>query len=204
MKRDEKNMQSRQKIIDSARIEFAEHSYSEASLNTICSAGNISKGIIYHYFKDKDGLYLVCIQECFDALTAHLSAVEIAYDTGIDLCLQQYFGTRTAFFAQNPIYLKLFCSAVMTPPQHLISNIAEIKAEFDALNISILTRLLSEVKLRTDMTIAEAVNSFRDYQDFINTRYPFPSGGEVLPQEHERWCIRSMSILLYGLVEREE
>lgn len=57
MKREEKNLQSRQKIMDAAWKEFGEKSYAEASLNTICKEGDISKGIIYHYFKDKDELY---------------------------------------------------------------------------------------------------------------------------------------------------
>ena len=69
MNRDEKNLQTRQKIIDNALSEFSEKSYGEASLNSICATGNLSKGIIYHYFKDKDQLYLICVKECFDALT---------------------------------------------------------------------------------------------------------------------------------------
>ena len=37
-------------------------------MNNICKNAAISKGIIYHYFKDKDELYLACIQECYRAL----------------------------------------------------------------------------------------------------------------------------------------
>ena len=42
MNRDEKNHQTRQRIIDSALQEFGEKQYIEASLNTICSAVGIS------------------------------------------------------------------------------------------------------------------------------------------------------------------
>ncbi|MEG1301930.1 MAG: TetR/AcrR family transcriptional regulator, partial [Erysipelotrichaceae bacterium] len=72
MKRDEKNLLSRHKILDSAFKEFGEQGYGLSSINNICTEGDISKGILYHYFKDKDELYLVCIRELFDSLTKHL------------------------------------------------------------------------------------------------------------------------------------
>lgn len=72
MKRKEKNLQSRQRILEGALKEFSAKSYGEASLNNICNDNGMSKGIIYYYFKDKDELYLLCVKECFDALTSYL------------------------------------------------------------------------------------------------------------------------------------
>ena len=74
MKREEKNQISRQRILESAAKEFAEKGYGLSSINVICAEGDISKGILYHYFKDKDELYLTCVQACFDGLTAALKA----------------------------------------------------------------------------------------------------------------------------------
>ena len=48
MKREEKNRQTRQRIMDSALQEFARQGYGASSVNAICSAEGISKGIIYH------------------------------------------------------------------------------------------------------------------------------------------------------------
>ncbi len=39
--------------MDSALNEFSKQGYGASSINTICSAQGISKGIIYHYFKTK-------------------------------------------------------------------------------------------------------------------------------------------------------
>ncbi|MFR6100649.1 MAG: TetR/AcrR family transcriptional regulator, partial [Longibaculum sp.] len=61
MKREEMTKVMRMKIIESALQEFNDKSYEKASMNHICQIGNISKGIIYHYFKDKDELYLECV-----------------------------------------------------------------------------------------------------------------------------------------------
>lgn len=202
MQRDQKNSLTKRKIINSALIEFGEKSYGEASLNTICADGNLSKGIIYHYFKDKDSLYLACVGECFDALTAYLAGTVTAGGADASASLEHYFDTRIAFFMEHPIYLKLFCNAIMTPPPHLLESIGEIKAEFDALNLSVLTELLSSVKLRSDVTIPDVVEFFREYQDFVNTRFQMRMGGELTLKEHEAWCRRSLKIMLYGVIDR--
>ena len=60
MKREEKNSLARQRILDAALEEFSSRGYEGASLNTVCAEKGISKGIIYHHFKDKDELYLLC------------------------------------------------------------------------------------------------------------------------------------------------
>ena len=131
MNRDEKNLQTRNKIIDSALSEFAEKSYGEASLNTICTRGSISKGIIYHYFKDKDELYLTCVEQCLNELTKYLHGKLKVKDTPIEVGLKEYFNARIAFFGENPLYLGVFCSAVMNPPQHLYSAVSEKKNELE-------------------------------------------------------------------------
>ena len=58
MNREEKNQQMQRRIMDSALAEFAKQGYSASSVNTICAAQGVSMGIIYHYFKNKDELYL--------------------------------------------------------------------------------------------------------------------------------------------------
>ena len=72
MKREEKNQQTKRRIMESALKEFAEQGYGASSVNNICSCEGVSKGIIYHYFQTKDELYLACVDECFRALTEYL------------------------------------------------------------------------------------------------------------------------------------
>lgn len=204
MKREEKNMQSRQKIMDAAFKEFGDKSYGEASLNTVCKDGDISKGIIYHYFKDKDELFLACVKECFDALTVHLTEHVPLEGGQPEQVLRQYFDTRMVFFEQNPAYLKVFFSAVIMPPKHLTQAIAEIRKDFDALNVTVLTSLLKDVPLRRDLTMAEVIDEFKLYQDFINTQYQMQAVHQLGLEEHEKRCSRTLEILLYGVTAREK
>lgn len=207
MNRNEKNLKSRQKIIAGAQAEFGEKSYSEASLNNICTANGISKGIIYHYFKDKDELYLVCVQECFDALTIELSILEFSEGHHLEQTLQSYFDARLSFFSRFPYFFKIFCDAVAVPPVHLREAIADIKKEFDAFNIEILTRLLEQVKLRNTISIEEAVSYIYQFQNFFNFQYQkeFECGINIgaLSKQHEESCKRFLDIILHGMIARD-
>ena len=204
MKRKAKNQLSRRKIIDSALQEFSEKYYTEASLNSICSIGNLSKGIIYHYFKDKDDLYLTCLKECFDNLIAYISENFAVDSTDVKACLQKYFTVCNVFFSENPIYLKLFYNAVINPPQHLIKRIKEIRAEFNKLNISILIELLKSTKLRSDITGAQAVEHFLMYQDYFNVLHQNELQNELSLNEYEKYCQRWLNIFLYGIINQQE
>ena len=204
MKRDERNLISRTKIIDSALKEFAQQGYGLSSVNTICSQGDISKGILYHYFKDKDELYLACVRELFEDLTRSLSAELGEKDDEMEMQLEQYFDARLRFFNEKPLYHKLFCDVVITPPKQLAQEISEIKKDFDALNISVLTKMLQGVKLRQGLTVAAAVETFRRYQDFVNARRQMDSACQIDVEQHEQTCRRTLNILLYGVVERGE
>ncbi|MEG2596221.1 MAG: TetR/AcrR family transcriptional regulator [Ruthenibacterium sp.] len=202
MKRDEKNLLSRRKILDSALAEFGEQGYGRSSINTICTAGDISKGILYHYFKDKDELYLACVQELFDDLTAYLTQALADVSGSSTARLTRYFDARLRFFHENPLRHKLFCDVVIAPPQHLALGIAQIRAAFDTLNTAVLTSLLQTQKLRADITMETAVETFRLYQDFINARYNMAPNSKINLEEHEKTCRRSLTILLYGVTER--
>lgn len=197
MKREEKNRLSRQKIIDSARREFAEKGYGLGSINTICAQGDLSKGILYHHFKDKDELYLLCVSECFEGLTQALRACREQLSGAPADALNQVFSVRLAYFSAHPEHQKLFCEAVISPPEALAARIQAIKASFDRVNEEILTDLLSREALRAEYTLEEVIQSFREYQDFVNARM---RGTPKSAPEREQICQRALRILLYGVI----
>lgn len=204
MKREEKNQQTQRRIMDSALAEFAEKGHGGSSVNTICAAQGISKGIIYHYFENKDELYLACVEECFQRLTAHLSAALPEEDDGsVEDQLGRYFTARMTFFQENPVYQPIFCEAVISPPARLFEQIQARRKAFDALTISTLKHLLRQLPLRTDITMEEVVDLFRQFQDFINAQAQASS----MPARkcfalRDAQCRRLLTVLLYGVTER--
>lgn len=204
MKREEKNALTRQRILDAAVKEFSEKGYSGASLNTVCAEKGISKGIIYHYFKDKDELYLVCVQACFDELTQYLEKQRSSFTGSLEEKLQSYFDKRFHFFAENPLLLGLFADAAFSPPASLTVQIADCRKDFDEFSISILTDFLKSEPIRNGLTLSAIVEDFRDYIDYFNMKFA-GSFGQAMPtepvlREHEERCHRQLNMLLYGVL----
>ncbi len=205
MKREEKNALSRQRILEAAMQEFSEKGYENASLNTVCVKYDISKGIIYHHFRDKEELYLLCVANCFAAITAYLKEVAGKLTGSAEQMLRIYFDARLHFFADNPLYLGIFVDAAFTPPASLCTEIAECRKEFDALNIAVLTGLLNGQSLRKGLSVATIVEDFRMYMDFFNMRFKGLLAGEssteVILRKHEEICHRQLEIFLHGVLE---
>lgn len=199
MKREEKNLQTRRRIMDSALNEFSKQGYGASSINTICSAQGISKGIIYHYFKTKDDLFLACVEECFCLLTEYLRSKMQDAESDTERQLEEYFAVRMSFFTEYPIYQRIFCEVMITPPTHLETKIQECRKNFDQLNIQILDKLLAPLSLRPPITKGEVIETFRQFQDFINIKYPVTEF-----EAHEQSCKRALNILLYGVIDRRE
>lgn len=199
MKREEKIQLTKRRIMNSALAEFSNQGYGGSSINNICSVQGVSKGIIYHYFNTKDELFLACIEECFQLLTRYLAEKMQNVEGKVEEQMEQYFTARMDFFGKNPIYQRIFCEAVITPPAHLKKEIQERKKDFDTLNIRILESLLSELSLQSHMTKDEVIETFQQFQDFINVKYPTAELAQ-----HEKKCRRALKILLYGVIDRKE
>lgn len=145
MKQEEKSALSKTKILNAAMAEFSQKGYEGASLNTVWAREGISKGIIYHHFKDKDELYLLCVKACFDA--------------------------KLQFFSLHPEYLGIFVDASFNPPTKLLPQIIRLRQGFDALNISVLTRLLKAEPLRPGLSV-ELVAAFLTGKLITRLRMP--------------------------------
>lgn len=203
MKREEKNQQTYQRILNSALAEFAAIGYASSSINTISNAKGLSKGIIYHYFSSKEALYLACVEKCFEALTTHLKQNMATKKCMVEEQMEAYFNIRLSFFLQYPVYQRIFCEAVILPPSHLAVKIQTRRAEFDTLNIEILEKLLENVTLRPNIAKQEVIDTFRMFQDYINAKYQMMSVQDVNLEERDKYCKKALDILLYGVVKQK-
>ena len=80
--------QERQDLIrNSAMVEFGAGSFKKTSADAIAKRAGVSKGLLFHYFKDKRELYLYLFQHAIDACMETF------------LASFQYFGERAFFLA---------------------------------------------------------------------------------------------------------
>ena len=154
------------------------------------------------YFDTKDALLLACEEECFRRLTDFIRTRMTPEQDNPEARLEQYFDARWTFFREHPVYQRIFCEAVMTPPAHLSGEIRQRRQDFDDLNTEILEGLLSSVPLRPDISREDAAETFRQFQDFVNARCHTADAPDFAARE--RSCRRTLNILLYGVIERKE
>lgn len=205
MKREEKNALPRQRILEAALEEFSQKGYEAASLNNVCAEKGISKGIIYHHFKDKDALFLLCVEDCFTQVSAYLQETAEALSGTAQEKLAAYFDARLRFFALHPVYLGIFAEAAFNPPAALAEEIARRRQAFDRLNADVLTGVLGKASLRAGLSAETVVEDFRMYMDYFNLRFrsAFRSGRSIdeILTEHEEKCRRQLDILLHGVLD---
>lgn len=204
MKREEKNALSRKRILDAAIKEFSEKGYAGASLNTVCAEKGISKGIIYHYYKDKDELYLACVTHCFEELTAYMKNSRDNFSGTQEEKLQSYFEARMRFFTENPMLLGIYTDVAFNPPASVRTEIAACRREFDEFCICTLTGFLSSENIREGLSVSAIVEDFRCYIDYFNMRFAASLEGTIPSEEairaHKEKCRRQLSMLLYGVL----
>ncbi|WP_304341423.1 TetR/AcrR family transcriptional regulator [Metaclostridioides mangenotii] len=210
MKQKEKSKISKEKILNSALVEFGTKSYESASLNNICNENGVSKGLIYHYFKDKEALYLTCVKSCFDKLTEFLKDEE---DSNIipsksTNSIKNYLDRRENFFYINPLYGNIFFQSIIQPPRHLKEQIKELRKEFDVINIKHYKRILDDITLRDEFTESEALEFFVIFQEMYNGYFQNKAFGNsdfnTLVEIHELKLSKLLDILLYGIAKEEK
>ena len=199
MKQEEKNKKSREHILTHAFTEFAMKGYVGASINTICKNGKISKGLLYHYYSDKDTLYLACVEKCFNELTEYMTKKLNSKITMPD----QYFDVRLTFFKENPLHQMLFCDTVVNQQPHLKEKIFICRAPFDTLNERILISFLEKEKLQEGISIKDAIFQRQLFEDFVNAYLKNVDKEAKNVEEHNELCRKTLHTMLYGLISRE-
>lgn len=199
MKQSERTKLTVEKIILAATQEFGTHGFEASSLNNICSAHYIPKGLVYHNFKDKNALYLACVSRCLCAVTQCLQTQKTADD------LETYMHLRYNFFVENPLYARLFFEAVLQPPASLKEKIKEERKEFDALNREIYRSALQKLTLRSGVTVEQALTYFEIMQEMFNGYFSSSAyaGADfsAVVAEHEKMLHKMLDLMLYGIAK---
>lgn len=206
MKQNEKSTLSMEKIISGAIKEFGSNCFDNASINSICSENEISKGLIYHYFKNKDELYLICLKRCLDAMNE--SIFPDLEGVGFEQYMSGYFEQRTRFFKENEYFRNIFFSAILQPPKHLVNQIQEVQQEFTQRSKDYFCKALDSVVLRENITRNDAIEYFCMFQEMFNVYFQGHSelndNLNLLVEKHEIQVEKILNIILYGIAKEGE
>ncbi len=146
------------KIIDAALDEFAGKDFDAASLNSIIEKAGISKGSMYHYFANKEDLYLYIIDQTMNMKEAFLKEalaqtgkplaemsffenLEFQMLASVDFAVQHYrehlLGIRLQTMAEEPLKERLIGDLNMAFEEYIKNMVSEaikkgeIRDDFD-------------------------------------------------------------------------
>ncbi len=198
MKRAEKTELTVSRILEAALEEFGANGYAGGTVNNICKRG-INKGLIYHNFKDKDELYLVCLDISCKKLVALIE------ESGCSSDQLQYMKLRMHFFTEYPNEAHIFFEAILQPQEKLRESIQEILRPFEELNEKIYRLVISDITLRDGITEEDAIDYFRLMQRMFNGYFSSSAYRYVAPdeqiREHETNLSKMLDFMLYGIAE---
>lgn len=202
MRQEERNRIKREKIMASALREFGSKTYAEASINTICAEDGISKGIVYHYYEDKDALYLACLDESLTAMVNYLKEHMPPLEGSAEEKLDDYFAVRLRFLEEHPHYQGIFYQVTMYAPLHLRERIEQVRKPFDSYNMAVLQDIMGDLKLRRHIKQEDLEALYMLYVIYTNSTAEMQSAMAAgNPAEREELCKQWVLTLLYGVVE---
>ncbi len=155
MKRDEKNKQTYSLIIKSSLEIFSQYGYENSTISQITKHAGISKGIIYHYFINKDELYIKCLEDFIVKLVAYSEenlSEKVDYNTFTDI--------RRDFLLLHPNLSQILNYIVLETPAHLKEDIIQIKKPLREMNMKIYTRILENMSLGKGIKSEDAIKYF--------------------------------------------
>lgn len=198
MKRTEKTALTVSKIREAALEEFGANGYAGGTINNICKRG-INKGLIYHNFKDKDDLYLACLESSCSKL------VVLIEENGCISDQLQYMNIRMRFFKEYPNEAHIFFEAILQPQEKLRDRIQKILQPFEEINEKIYRSVVSGITLRDGITEEDAIAYFRQMQRmfngyFSNSAYRYRALDEQI-REHEMNLSKLLDFMLYGIAK---
>jgi AcrR family transcriptional regulator len=90
---------TREQLLDAGRRLFGERAFDEISIDDIAAQAGVSKGLLYHYFEGKRGLYVATLQAEASGLLAATEPDPDELDSGLDAYLDYVETHRPGWLA---------------------------------------------------------------------------------------------------------
>ncbi|RLP78440.1 TetR/AcrR family transcriptional regulator [Xanthobacter tagetidis] len=97
---------TRQRILEAAMAEFSDHGFSGSRIDRICATADVNVGMIYHYFGNKDDLYLAALEASYKIIRELEQTLDV---NGLDpvTAMRRLIEMTFDFLAGDPHFVRL-------------------------------------------------------------------------------------------------
>ncbi len=188
-----------ERVLEAALDEFAEKNYEAASLNRIIQSSRISKGSMYHYFHNKEDLYMYMLDTVIEKKKQFLkNALPLLekpiHELGLFETISLQLEMSIAFAKHNHRYHMINAHLQNMPDRAIKHKIwGRFQEEFDLMIDSMAERAVKSGELRTDMDKTFIIRVLR----FILLKFTdfYPDYQELL-QKNDEVMLGEMRILV--------
>lgn len=151
----EKEKQDR--MINAAIKEFAHKGYDHASTNEIVKEAGISKGLLFHYFTSKKGLYLFLFDYAVELLTKEFYEKVDLQEPDFFIRIRQAIQIKMGIIAQFPDIFKFAERAYMEESSAVRAEVDHRIKELTGVNLAKIYEGIDLSRFRKDLDIAKIV-----------------------------------------------
>lgn len=204
MTQKERQERSRKAIIRAAREEFGRAGFDTVTMDSICANHGISKGMMYHYYANKDELFLACVEEIFRSLHPFLADNRaVMAELPAFEAVKEYFLLRETFFRDCPEQKRIFENAVLSPPEHLAAQIRELRAPIKAENDRFLQQVFDRIDVREGVSRERAARYLSSIYTVFWTLLKHYQEHTADLDEMLKGSEELLDMMLFGIADRE-
>ncbi|EYE88733.1 TetR family transcriptional regulator [Fervidicella metallireducens AeB] len=144
-------------ILNICLEEFALYGYEKASTNRIVEKAGISKGLLFHYFKNKKGLYLYLYDYYTPVLLELFNKYADVNEPDIFERLKKWMVAKIELNKDNPVIFEFFKQLYTDVPEELREEIQKRNEVATANSYSMFYKGLDYSKFKTDIDLKKAM-----------------------------------------------
>lgn len=108
-------------VITAARVEFAEYGYDGARTDRIAAGTGMSKGVLYHYFRSKDELFVAVLEDIYQELRSQNEAL-VLDDFEPEAGIRELIAHTYDYFVTHPEFIVLVNAENLMKAVHLTKS----------------------------------------------------------------------------------
>ncbi|HCQ90528.1 MULTISPECIES: TetR/AcrR family transcriptional regulator [unclassified Clostridium] len=152
------DVEKQDRILNAAMKEFAQKGFEKASTNEIVKEADISKGLLFHYFKDKKNLFLFLYDHCIDVSMNEFYKKINLDEKDFFIRLNQMSIIKFELLNKYPEMFRFIETAYMETSKSVKKELDERKEKLIKINSIKVFEGIDLSKFKEDIDVKKAIN----------------------------------------------